>query len=45
MVVNNDEIDDVKKYTACAGKFDGHGNAPVPCGVHCPLEQFHGYTQ
>jgi len=29
MVVNNDEIDDVKKHTAFAGKYDGHGNAPV----------------
>jgi hypothetical protein len=29
MVVNEDKIDDVKKYTTFAGHFDGHGNAPV----------------
>jgi hypothetical protein len=29
MVVNEDKIDNVEKYTAFAGHFDGHGNALV----------------
>ena len=45
MVVNEDKIDDVKKYTTFAGHFDGHGNATVQWGVHRLMEQIHGYTR
>jgi hypothetical protein len=29
MVVKEDKINDVEKYTTFAGHFDGHGNALV----------------
>ena len=45
MLVNEDKINDVKKYTTFAGHFDGRGNATVRWGVHCLMEQIHGYTR
>jgi hypothetical protein len=44
MVVSEDKIDDVQKYTF-AGCFDGHGNAMVQWSAHQPIEQVHGFTQ
>jgi hypothetical protein len=35
----------IKKYTYKAGCFNGHGNAPVRNGVHCPMEEVKGFTR
>ena len=45
MVVNEDKINNVNKFTTFAGHFDGHGDVPVRWGAHCPMEQVHGYTR
>ncbi len=34
-----------KTYTYFAGHFDGHGNAPVHCGAHSPMEEVQGFTR
>jgi hypothetical protein len=34
-----------KTYTYFTGRFDGHGNAPVRCHVHCPMEDVQGFTR
>jgi hypothetical protein len=35
----------INKYTYKAGRFNGHGNAPVRNRVHCPMEQVQGFTK
>jgi hypothetical protein len=35
----------LKKYTYKAGRFDGHGNAPVRNCAHCPIEEVLGFTR
>jgi hypothetical protein len=33
------------KYTNFAGRFDGHGNAPVRNCVHCLIKEVHGFAR
>jgi hypothetical protein len=35
----------INKYTYFAGRFDGHGNAPVRNRVHCQMEEVQGFTR
>jgi hypothetical protein len=35
----------IHKYTYKAGRFDGHGNAPVRNRAHCPMEKVQGFTR
>ncbi len=35
----------INKYTYFAGRFDGHGNAPVQYLVHCQMEEVQGFTR
>jgi hypothetical protein len=35
----------INKYTYKAGRFNGHGNAPVRNRAHCPMEEVRGFTQ
>jgi hypothetical protein len=35
----------INKYTYKAGRFDGHGNAPVRNRVHRPMEEVQGFTR
>jgi hypothetical protein len=35
----------INKYTYKAGRFDGHGDAPVRIHVHPPMEEFQGFTR
>jgi hypothetical protein len=35
----------INKYTYKAGRFDGHGNAPVRNCVHPPMEEVQGFTR
>ncbi len=35
----------INKYTYKAGRFDGHGNAPVLNRTHCPMEEVQGFTR
>jgi hypothetical protein len=35
----------INKYTYKAGRFDGHGDAPVRNHVHCPMEEVQGFTK
>jgi hypothetical protein len=35
----------IKKYTYKAGRFDGHGNAPVRNRAHCPMEEVQSVTR
>jgi hypothetical protein len=35
----------INKYTYKAGRFDGHGDAPVRNCVHRPMEKVHGFTR
>ncbi len=35
----------INKYTYFAGRFDGHGIAPVCKCAHCPLEEVQGFTR
>ena len=44
MVVKDDKIGDVEQCTTFAGRFDGHGNAPVQWGAHRSMQQVHVYT-
>jgi hypothetical protein len=34
-----------KTYTYFAGRFDGHGDAPVRYSAHCPMEEVQGLTR
>jgi hypothetical protein len=34
----------INKYTNKAGHFDGHHNAVVQNGMHCLIEEVHGFT-
>jgi len=34
-----------KKCTSFAGHFDGYGDAPVRCQVHCPMQHVQGYLR
>jgi hypothetical protein len=43
--VDDDKIDDAKKYTYFAGNSDHHADAVVRCGVHCPMERIPGFTR
>jgi hypothetical protein len=45
MVVANNEINSDNKYTSNAGRFDGHADAAVQCGVHCPIKRIRGSMQ
>jgi hypothetical protein len=45
MVVSNNEINDTKKFRQIAGNFDGHADAAVQCGMHCPMEHIPGFTR
>ncbi len=45
MVVNEDQINNVEKYTTFAGHLKGHDDAPVWWGEHCLMVQVHGYTR
>jgi hypothetical protein len=35
----------INKYTYFAGRFDGHGNAPVRNRTHHPMEEVQGFTR
>jgi hypothetical protein len=35
----------INKYTYKAGRFDGHGNAPVCNRVHCSMEEVQSFTR
>jgi hypothetical protein len=35
----------INKYTYFAGRFDGHGNAPVRNRAHLPMEEVQGFTR
>jgi hypothetical protein len=35
----------INKYTYKAGRFDGHGNAPVRNSAYCPMEEAQGFTR
>jgi hypothetical protein len=35
----------INKYTYKAGRFDGHGDAPVHNRVHCLMEEVQGFTR
>jgi hypothetical protein len=35
----------LNKYTYKAGRFNGHGNAPVCNRMHCLMEEVQGFTQ
>jgi hypothetical protein len=35
----------INKYTYKAGRFDGHGNAPICNRVHCLMEEVQGFTR
>jgi hypothetical protein len=35
----------INKYTYKAGRFDGHGNAPVYNRVHRPMEEVQSFTR
>ncbi len=35
----------MKKYTSFAGRFDGHGDAPVCYRAHCPMEEVQSFTR
>jgi hypothetical protein len=35
----------INKYTYFAGRFNGHGNAPVRNRTHCPMEEVQGFTR
>jgi hypothetical protein len=43
--VANNEIDDNKKCRLIDGNFDGHVDAAVRCGTHCPMEHIPGFTR
>jgi hypothetical protein len=45
MVVVKNKIDDGKKYTSNAGKFEGHAYTVVRCRAHCPMEHIRGFMQ
>jgi predicted CxxxxCH...CXXCH cytochrome family protein len=35
----------INKYTYKAGRFDGHGDAPVRNRAHCLMEEVQGFTR
>jgi hypothetical protein len=35
----------INKYTYKAGRFDGHGDAPVRNHMHPPMEEVQGFTR
>jgi hypothetical protein len=35
----------INKYTSKAGRFNGHGNAPLRNRAHCLMEDVHGFTR
>jgi hypothetical protein len=35
----------INKYTYRAGRFDGHGNAPVRNHAHCLMEEVQSFTK
>jgi hypothetical protein len=35
----------INKYNYKAGRFDGHGDAPVSNHTHCPVEEVQGFTR
>jgi hypothetical protein len=35
----------INKYTCKAGRFDGHGNAPVRSHMHRLMEEVHSFTR
>jgi hypothetical protein len=35
----------INKYTNKAGRFDGHGDAPVRNHAHRPMEEVQGFTR
>jgi hypothetical protein len=37
-------IDNGKQFKEIAGRFDGHADAVVQCGVHHPMEHILGFT-
>jgi hypothetical protein len=43
--VANNEIDNNKKCRQIAGGVDGHADAVVQCGTHCPMERIPGFTR
>jgi hypothetical protein len=43
--VANNEIDDNKKCRQIAGDFDGHADAAVQCGAHCPIAHIQGFSR
>ncbi len=44
IIMGDSEINDNKKNTSNAGNFDGHGDAPVQCRAHLPIEHILGFT-
>ena len=45
MVVANNTIDNDKKCTSNAGKFDHHADVAVLCDARRPIEHFQGFTR
>jgi hypothetical protein len=35
----------INKYSYKAGRFDGHGDAPVRNRMHCPMEEVQSFTR
>jgi hypothetical protein len=45
MVVANNKINGIKKYTLNAGNFDGHVDTAVHCEAHRPMERIRGFMR
>jgi hypothetical protein len=43
--VANNEIVNNKKCRHIAGNFDGHADAGVQCGMHCPMDHIPGLLE
>jgi hypothetical protein len=43
--VDDNKINDAKKYTYFTGNFNHHADAAVQCGVHCLMEHILGFTR
>jgi hypothetical protein len=42
--MTNNEINDNNKCRQITGNIDGHVDAAVQCGAHCPVAHIQGFT-
>jgi hypothetical protein len=44
MILDKTKINDDDKCALFVGRFDGHAGVRMQYNIHCPTEQFQGFT-